>query len=200
MIVAGLTGSVASGKSTVSRMFEALGAYVIDWDVVAREVVQPYQTAWNGIVDYFGSGILNQDMTLNREKLGKIVFADPEKLEVLNRITHPAVIEADEERVEEIGRNDPDAIVLKDIPLLFEIGYQANVDKTIVVNVGEENQLRRMIDRGFDAAEAQKRIAAQMPLSEKIELADFVIQNDGSLVETEKQVKDIFDALCRLKR
>lgn len=200
MIVAGLTGSVASGKSTVSRMFEALGAYVIDWDVLAREVVWPYQTAWNSIVDYFGAGILNGDMTLNREKLGKIVFADPEKLEVLNRITHPAVIEADEERVEEIGRNDPDAIVLKDIPLLFEIGYQANVDKTIVVNVGEENQLRRMIDRGFDPAEAQKRISAQMPLSEKIELADFVIQNDGSLVETEKQVKDIFDALCRLKR
>jgi len=200
MIVAGLTGSVASGKSTVSRMFGALGAYVIDWDVLAREVVRPYQTAWNSIVDYFGAGILNGDMTLNREKLGKIVFDDPEKLEVLNRITHPAVIEADEERVEEIGRNDPDAIVLKDIPLLFEIGYQANVDKTIVVNVGEENQLRRMVDRGFDPAEAQKRISAQMPLSEKIELADFVIQNDGSLAETEKQVKDIFDALCRLKR
>ena len=96
MIIVGLTGSIASGKSTVSEMFRELGAHIIDYDMLAREVVEPYKAAWNGIVDTFGREVLNEDLSLNREKLGKMVFDDPEKLQSLNQITHPAVFDAAE--------------------------------------------------------------------------------------------------------
>lgn len=199
MKIVGLTGSIASGKSTVAEMFRELGAYLIDWDVLAREVVEPHMKAWNGIVDYFGKDVLNDDLTLDREKLGEIVFDNAEKLEKLNEIVHPAVFEEDEERVQEIKKLDPKAIVIKDIPLLIEIGYQKFVDKVVVVYTSEENQFKRMLVRGFGPEEARKRIKAQMPLEEKVKSADFVIQNDGSLEETREQVQRIFAELSRLK-
>ena len=200
MIIAGLTGGIASGKSTVSNMFRELGAYVIDWDMLAREVVLPHKRAWNGIVDYFGRAVLNDDMTLNRQKLGEIVFNDAEKLEMLNQITHPAVIEEDEEQVETIRKTDPQAIVIKDIPLLIEIGYNKRVDKVIVVYAGKENQIKRMIKgRKLSREEAEKRIRTQMPLKEKKKFADFVVQNDDSLESTRRQVESIFTALSQLK-
>ncbi|MDD5093779.1 MAG: dephospho-CoA kinase [Dehalococcoidia bacterium] len=200
MIIVGLTGSIASGKSTVSETFKELGAYVIDWDILAREVVRPHQRAWNGIVDYFGRAVLNEDLTLNRQKLGEIVFRDAEKLEKLNQITHPAVIEEDEEQTEEIGKLDPNAIVIKDVPLLIEIGFHKRVDKVVVVYASRENQIKRMMaSRGLSSTEATQRIEAQMPLREKIRFADFVIQNDGSVQDTGKQVEEIFAALKALQ-
>lgn len=195
MIVVGLTGSMGSGKSTVAQMFQELGAYLIDWDVLAREVVRPHMKTWQEIVDYFGRDVLNDDLTLNRPKLGSIVFNDPEKLARLNQITHPAVIEADAARTEEIKRTDPQAIVVKDVPLLIEARLHNQVDEVVVVMASQENQLQRLTGRGISPEDARQRIAAQMPLAEKVKVADFVIDNDGTLEDTRRQVKQIFESL-----
>lgn len=195
MIITGLTGSIASGKSTVSEMFRELGAHIIDYDILAREVVEPHEKAWQAIVDEFGQEILNEDLTLNREKLGQIVFDNPDKLEKLNQITHPAVFEAASERVKEIEKIDADAIIIKDVPLLIETGIHKTVDKVIVVSATMENRLQRLMDRGFTKEEAEKRIASQLPIREKVKYADFVIQNDGSIEETQKQAQEIFKSL-----
>ena len=195
MIITGLTGSIASGKSTVSETFRELGAHIIDYDILAREVVEPHEKAWQAIVDEFGQEILNEDLTLNREKLGQIVFDNPDKLEKLNQITHPAVFEAASERVKEIEKIDADAIIIKDVPLLIETGIHKTVDKVIVVSATMENRLQRLMDRGFTKEEAEKRIATQLPIREKVKYADFVIQNDGSIEETQKQAQEIFKSL-----
>ncbi len=195
VIIVGLTGGIASGKSTVAGMFKQLGAYLIDYDVLARGVVSPHLRAWKGIVEYFGTEVLNEDSTINRGMLAEMVFNDATKLAKLNEIVHPAVLEEDEQRTEEIRRIDPAAIVIKDVPLLFETDCREFVDKVVLVNASKENQMKRLIDRGLDPEEAAKRIRAQMPLAEKVNLADFVIQNNGSLVETRRQVEMIYEAL-----
>ncbi|MCL0041281.1 dephospho-CoA kinase [Dehalococcoidia bacterium] len=195
VIIVGLTGGIASGKSTVGGIFKQLGAYLIDFDVLAREVVRPHLKAWKGIVEHFGTEVLNEDSTINRGMLAEMVFNDNAKLGKLNEIVHPAVLEEDEQRMEEIRGIDPAAIVVKDIPLLFEMDYREFVDKVVVVYASEENQMKRLIDRGLDPEGAAKRIGAQMPLAEKVNLADFVIQNNGSLAETRRQVEMIYDAL-----
>lgn len=195
MIIVGLTGSIASGKSTVSEMFQKLGAYLIDYDILAREIVEPHAKAWQAIIDEFGSEILNKDLTLNREKLGQIVFDNPDKLAKLNQLTHPAVFQAASERVEEIEKIDPEAIIIKDVPLLIETGIHKTVDKVIVVSATKENRLQRLMDRGFSHDEAEKRIASQLPIREKVKHADFVIHNDGSIGDTQKQVQEIFKSL-----
>ncbi|MCL0060755.1 dephospho-CoA kinase [Dehalococcoidia bacterium] len=200
MIIVGLTGSIASGKSTVAGIFRELGACLIDFDVLAREVVRPHLKAWKGIVEHFGTEVLNEDLTLNRQRLAETVFNDPVKLEKLNKIVHPAVFEEGKRMLEEIRKTDPGAIVVKDTPLLLETGYQALVDKVVVVYASEENQVRRLIDRGLDPEEAGRRMKAQMPLSEKVKRADFVIQNDGSLEQTRRQVETVYQALSRLKQ
>jgi len=199
VIIVGLTGSIASGKSTVAGIFRELGACLIDFDVLAREVVQPHLKAWKGIVEHFGTEVLNEDLTLNRQRMAEMVFNDPAKLEKLNEVVHPAVFEEGKRRLEEIRKIDPGAIVVKDTPLLLETGYQALVDKVVVVYAAEENQMRRLIDRGLNPGEAERRIRAQMPLSEKVKRADFVIQNDGSLEQTRRQVETVYQALSRLK-
>lgn len=195
MIVVGLTGSIASGKSTVSGMFVELGAYLIDYDVLAREVVEPGQKAWEGIVDQFGEEVLNSDSTLNRERLGKIVFDNPEKLKKLNQITHPAVFEEADNRVKEIEKTHADALIIKDVPLLIETGIHDTVGKVIVVSAPRETRLKRLMERGFTQEESLKRIDSQMPISEKEKYADFVIHNDGSLVYTREQVEQIYSQL-----
>lgn len=193
--IVGLTGSIGSGKSTVSQMFVALGAHLIDYDMLAREVVQPYEAAWRDIVDTFGEAILNKDLTLNREKLAGIVFVDPEKLQVLNSITHPAVFNEAEKRVQEITRSDPNGMIIKDVPLLIEAGIHRTVDKVVVVGASRENRIGRLIARGLSQEEALRRIDSQMPLKEKVAYADFVIHNDGPLSETQKQVQAVYQSL-----
>jgi len=201
-MIVGLTGSIASGKSTVANFFKELGAYLIDWDVLAREIVRPHMKAWEGIVEYFGSAVLNEDSTLNRQKLGEIVFGDEEKVKKLDEITHPEIFKEDQRITNEIRNSDPDAVVIKDIPLLgesnsplTEIGFDIIVDKVVVVYASEENQRKRLQERGFATEEAMKRISSQMPLDEKVKFADFVIQNDGSLEETRRQVERVYNAL-----
>jgi dephospho-CoA kinase len=195
MIIVGLTGSVGTGKSTVTNFFRELGAYIIDWDELARKVTRPHLKAWKEIVEYFGKGILNDDLTINRQKLADIVFSDKEKVTKLNQIVHPEVFKEDERITNEIKSLAPDALIIKDIPLLFELTRPLYVDKTIVVSISEQTQLRRLEERGMSREDAKNRIKSQLPLEEKIKSADFVINNDGSLEETKRQVEEIYSLL-----
>ena len=195
MIVVGLTGTVGTGKSTVARFFKELGAYIVDWDELAREVIRPHSKAWSEIVDYFGKHSLNEDSTINRGKLAKAVFSDKEKLEKLNQIVHPEVFREDERITEEIRRSDSDALIIKDIPLLREVAPPISVDKIIVVSARAETQLRRLEEKGMSREDAQNRIKSQLPIEEKIKCADFVIDNDGSPEETKRQVEAIYPLL-----
>ncbi|MCK4843853.1 MAG: dephospho-CoA kinase [Dehalococcoidia bacterium] len=195
MVIVGLTGSVGTGKSTVANLFKELGAYVIDWDELAREVTRPHLKAWKEIVEYFGKGILNEDLTINRQKLADIVFSDKEKVAKLNQIVHPEVFKEDERITDEIRSLDPDALIIKGIPLLFELTRPVYVDKIVVVSASEQTQLRRLEEKGITREDARNRIKSQLPLEEKIKSADFVINNDGPLEETKKQVEEIYSSL-----
>jgi len=195
MIIVGLTGSVGTGKSTVANLFKELGAYVVDWDELAREVTRPHLKTWKEIVEYFGKDFLNEDLTINRQKLAEIVFSDKEKVAKLNQIVHPEVFKEDERITNEIKSLDPDALIIKDIPLLFELTRPIFVDKVVVVSASEQTQLRRLEEKGMSREDAQNRIKSQLPLEEKIESADFVINNDGPLEETKKQVEEIYSLL-----
>ncbi len=195
MIIVGLTGSVGTGKSTVTNFFRELGAYIIDWDELAREVIRPHLRAWKEIVEYFGKDFLNEDLTINRQKLAEIVFSDKEKVAKLNQIVHPEVFKEDERITNEIKSLDPDALIIKDIPLLFELTRPIFVDKVVVVSVSEQTQLRRLEEKGMSREDTQSRIKSQLPLEEKIKSADFVINNDGPLEETKKQVEEIYSLL-----
>jgi dephospho-CoA kinase len=195
MIIVGLTGSVGTGKSTVTNFFRELGAYIIDWDELARKVTRPHLKAWKEIIEYFGKGILNDDLTINRQKLAEIVFSDKEKLAKLNQIVHPEVFKEDERITNKIKSLDPDALIIKDVPLLLELTRPISVDKVVVVSASEQTQLRRLEEKGMSRDDAQRRIKSQLPLEEKIKSADFVINNDGPPQETNRQVEKIYSLL-----
>ncbi len=193
-IVIGLTGGIASGKSTVSNMIRRQGLRVVDADIIAREVVEIGQPAYKKIIETF-DGILDDDKSINRQKLGSIIFADEKKRQQLNSIVHPAVREEMLKQVEFEKQKNALAVVL-DIPLLFESKLTHIVDKTILVYVDEHIQLERLMERnGYTEHEARMRIEAQMPLKEKLKLSDYVIINNGSLEETERQLQNILDTL-----
>jgi dephospho-CoA kinase len=199
MTIVGLTGSVGTGKSTVTKFFRQLGAYIIDWDKLARAVVRPHSKAWKEIVEYFGKDFLNEDLTINRQKLAEVVFSDKEKVTELNHIVHPEVLKEDERMTSEIKSLDPDALIIKDIPLLFELTRPVYVDRIVVVSASEQTQLKRLEEMGMSREDAQSRIKSQLPLEEKIKSADFVINNDGSLEETKRQVEGIYTLLITSK-
>ena len=196
MKVVGLTGGIASGKSTVSRMFEALGARIIDADRIARDVVAPGRESWSKIVERFGRGILLPDGSIDREKLGRIVFDDAEARSALNSITHPVIISEIAGRVATYIEQDA-PLVLIDAALLFESGAKGStIGEVIIVTAEEEIQVERIVRRdGLSPEAAGKRIAAQMPLDEKRRLADHVIDNSGTLDETRLQVKALWEGL-----
>lgn len=190
-MIIGLTGGIATGKSTVSKMIKELEIPVIDADIIAREVVEIGETAYAKIVDYFGRGILNETGSLDRKKLGEIVFNNDEKRLVLNKIVHPAVRNRINEKIEQQKKTGNKTIVL-DIPLLFESKLTYLVDKIIVVFVDQEIQKQRLKLRDqFSEEEALARIASQMPLKEKLALADEVIDNHGLLDDTSQQLMKI---------
>ncbi len=177
MVLVGLTGGIATGKSTVARMFKRCGAIVIDADELAREVVKPGKPAWREIVNTFGKTVLNPDRTLNRHALGAIVFPDKTKLRQLERIIHPRVAREQARLTRQAARKNPDAIVIYDVPLLFEAGIDKRVDKIIVVTTDKETQIARLKKRNaFSRAEAIRRIRNQMPLTHKVRRADFVLE------------------------
>ena len=201
MLNIGLTGGIASGKSTVAKMFQAKGAYLIDLDKLAHLVEEPDQIAWKAIVDYFGPDILNEDRTINRVKLGLIVFPDREKLSKLNSIVHPAVFEEWRERIDEIREKNAAAIIISDIPLLIEAGMRHQVDVVILVHVSPEDQIQRLMDRnGCSREDAERRLSTQMPIDEKISHADFFIDNKGSLEKTEISVNAVWEELLIRER
>ena len=198
MTILGLSGSIASGKSTVSKMFVELGAYLIDWDKLGHDVMLPNQSAWKAVMEYFGKEILNEDQTINRPVLGQKVFNKPEELQKLNQLVHPEIYKEDERLANKIRSEYPNAVIVKDIPLLNP-DMKKVFDMILVVFANEKNQIKRLAERGFDQVEAIKRIKAQPPIEEKMEIADFIIYNDGSLDETKRQVEKIYTTLTSEK-
>ncbi|MFJ7727187.1 dephospho-CoA kinase [Neobacillus sp. NPDC097160] len=190
-LVIGLTGGIASGKSTVSNMFKEMEIKVVDADVEARLAVGKGEPAYNKIIAEFGREILMEDGEIDRPKLGSIIFHQAEKRQLLNEITHPEVRKRMREQVEQAKKNN-EAVVVLDIPLLFESKLTFMVDKTILVFVDNETQLQRLIARNnLSVGDAEARIRSQMPLSEKVALADAVIDNNGSQENTMKQLIEV---------
>ncbi len=196
MFIIGLTGGIASGKSTVAKLLEEKGAYLLDADQLAREAVEPGRPAWQKIVDWLGESVLLPDRNLDRARLAEIVFNDRSKLEQLNRIVHPFVGSRFLELAEEIKAKDPGAVVVYDIPLLIEAGMQKMVDLVLLVYVPRETQVLRLQQRdGIERSAAESRLKAQMPLEEKKKQADVIIDNRGSLAETARQVEQFWNNL-----
>lgn len=196
MILVGLTGGIASGKSTASKIFKKLGAYIIDADVLAREVVEPLKPAWRGVVKNFGKGVLNKDNSINRKKLAEIVFNNKKKRELLNSIVHPRVLKRAKEIEKEIVKKDPEAVIIFDAALLIESGAYKKMDKNIVVYADEDVQVKRLIKRdGLTKDEAKKRIKAQMPLRQKVRFADYIIDGNKVLNMVKKQAKTTLERL-----
>jgi dephospho-CoA kinase len=201
MLNVGLTGGIASGKSTVAEMFAKHGAHLIDFDGLAHEVQEPEKPAWREVVNQFGEGILRPDNKIDRVKLGNIVFADKKKLIELDKIVHPFVYQEWHMLLEKIGKKEKHAIILSDIPLLFEGNMQHLFDLTILVFIVPEEQVSRLMARnGISKEEAGKRLKSQMPISEKIALADIVIDNDGGIPETEKRVGQLWRELLQKEK
>lgn len=195
-LLLGVTGGIATGKTTVVRMLEELGAPLIDFDLLAREVVEPGQPALKDIVGYFGEEILLKDRSLDREKLSGIVFRDVEKRKILESFTHPRIYEVSVRRVKKIIQKDPNAIIQLDIPLLIEQNLQHMVHKVLLVYIPRKKQIERLMERdGISREGAVDRLRAQMPIDEKLGRADFVIYNEKTLEETKKQVEDLWKAL-----
>lgn len=185
MKIIGLTGGIASGKSTVSRALQDLGAIIIDADEVAHAIIEPGKPAWEDIVEHFGTEVLNPDQTIDREKLGAIVFNDPARLQVLNQITHPRVGEQFKQMIKNIKSQQSDAVLFIEVPLLYETHMDRICDEVWVVWVDEETQIQRLMKRdGLSREDALKRIDAQMSLDEKAKRADVVIDNSFSIEET----------------
>ncbi len=201
MLNVGLTGGIASGKSTVARMLADKGALLIDFDELAHDVEEPDGPVWKEIVAHFGQDILGPDRVIDRRKLGAVVFGDREKLELLNRLVHPAVFAEWQRRIAEIRAARPDAIVLSDIPLLLEAGLKPLVDLVLLVYVPPEEQILRLVARnGYNADEAAARLASQMPIDAKLPAADIVIRNDGSPEETQKAIDGLWEELKKRER
>jgi dephospho-CoA kinase len=188
MIIAALTGGIATGKSTVAAILKKAGAFIVDADHIARQVVAPGLPAWDEIRRCFGDPILTPDGSIDRPALGKIVFNDPDLRRRLESIVHPHVGEQIDFQIRQIAENSPDAVVIMDIPLLFETGNIHGFSDIIVVYAPEQIQFERLVARdGLSPQEARARMASQMPMSEKIKKAGIVIDNSGTLAETQRQ-------------
>ena len=195
-LLVGLTGGIATGKSTVSDILRRLGGEIIDADRLARDVVEPEQPAWKQIVAEFGPGVLTADGSLDRKKLGAIVFADPERRRRLEAITHPAIRARFLARLDELAARGFAGVVVFDAAVMIESGNYKNMDRLVVVVTDEATQAARLRERdGTDEAEGRRKIASQMPLAEKAKLADYVIDNSGDREATGEQVRRVFAAL-----
>ena len=196
MILVGLTGGVATGKSTVAEMFKQCGAVVIDADQLARDVVEPGKPAWREIVKTFGKTILNPDRSLNRQALGAIVFRHPAKRRAIEAIIHPRVAREQVRLTREAVRQDPQSVVIYDVPLLFEAGIDKRVDHTIVVTADRNTQIARLKKRNdLSRPEALRRIRSQMPLAKKVQRADHVLNGTLPRPALRKQVGQLLNRL-----
>ncbi len=205
MLKVGLTGGIASGKSVVGEMFVALGAHLIQADAIAHQLMQPGEAVYQEVVRHFGEGILNPDGTVNRARLAEAAFGasggiNSSRIQELNRIVHPAVIRTQEEWMEEVGRKDPRAIAIVEAALILEAGSAGRFDRLVVVTCRPEQRTQRWAGRvGVDEETARREVlrrsAAQFPDEQKIKAADYVIDNSGSLDETQKQVREVYGEL-----
>ena len=198
MYLIGLTGGIASGKSSVASRLAERGAVVVDADKVAREVVEPGTPALAAIADHFGAGVLTADGSLDRAALGAIVFSDPEQRLVLNGITHPAVWERTRALIAEAGARDPGAVVVYDVPLLLEGKGKRPIefDLVVVVDASAATRLRRLVElRGLTEQEAKHRIDSQATDAERLAIADVVIDSDGALERTLAQADALWESV-----
>ena len=197
-LVVGLTGGIVSGKSTVALMFKDLGAKIVDADKLGHSVILPHKPAWEKIVKIFGKDILQNDLTIDREKLGKIVFANQSLLKKLNDITHPEITKIIKKEIDSLKNKTykQKKILIIDAALIYEAKIDRLMDKIIVVYIDEDEQIKRLIKRNnLSKDEALQRIKSQMPMKEKVKMADYVIDNSNSLDKTKKQVEKIWKNL-----
>ena len=206
MLKVGLTGGIASGKSVVGEMFAALGAHLIQADAIAHELMQPGEAVYQEVVRHFGEGILNPDGSVNRARLAEAAFGAPRgdqsRIQELNQIVHPAVIRRQEDWMAEVGRRDPRAIAIVEAALILEAGSAKSFDRLVVVTCRPEQRIERWaarvdVDGETARREVTRRMAAQFPDEEKIKAADYVIDNSGSLDETQRQVGQVYGELKR---
>jgi dephospho-CoA kinase len=201
LLKVGLTGGLASGKSTVGTMFAERGAQVVDADKIARDLMRPGKPVYYEVVRHFGPEIVDIDGSIDRAKLASIVF--PVRIEELNRIVHPAVIRAQEQWMEEQGRRDPHAVVIVEAALIVEAGVGKRFDKLVVVTCDMERKVARFaarlhMDEAAVRAEVERRLAAQVPDEAKVKVADFVIDNCGPVEDLGPQVDKVWNELKRL--
>ncbi len=196
MLLIGLTGGVATGKSTVAKLFKECGAVVIDADALARQVVQPGKPAWRDIVRLYGKQVLDTDRTLNRPALAHMVFRDPRKLRTLSSIIHPRVAREQSRLTRDLARKNPHVMNVYDVPLLFEAGVDERVDQIIVVVTDRETQITRLQRRNhLTRADALRRIRSQMPLAQKSKRADYLLEGTLPLPALKRAVKRVYTQL-----
>ena len=188
-MIIGITGSFGSGKTTVAKMFAKLGAYMIDADKVYYSLIRPGKSCYKKVVGYFGKVILGRSGRIDKKKLGRIVFKDKAKLEILNSLTHPEVIK----EIKKIIKAGKGKVIVVEAPLLIESGFYKQVDKVVLVANDREEQVRRVREaRGISSKEIFKRIRTQMSFNKKLAFADFIIDNSGSKLSTLNQVTEIW--------
>ena len=197
-LIVGLTGGIVGGKSTVASIFKDLGAKIIDTDKVGHSVILPNKPAWKKIVKIFGKDILQNDMTIDREKLGKIVFANQSLLKKLNEITHPEITKMIKKEID-LAKNkthNQEKVLIIDAALIYEAKIDRFMDKIIVVYIDKDEQIKRLIKRNnLSKDEALQRVRSQIPMEEKAKIADYVIDNSSSLDKTKEQVEKIWESL-----
>jgi dephospho-CoA kinase len=195
-LILGITGNIASGKSTVARAFVNHGAVLVDADQLARDVVAPDSPVLQQLVAQFGMDILQENGELDRKRLGQIVFSDADARRQLNNIIHPAIARLAIERLTELKEQPGVPMVIYEAPLLFEAGAEGRVDQVLVVKIDPEIQLQRLMEReDLDEAAALQRITAQMPQQEKLARADYVIDNSGTVEEALLQVDELWQQI-----
>ena len=195
-LILGITGNIASGKSTIAGAFAKLGSAMVDADLLAREVVAPGSPVLQQLVVRFGAEVLLDNGELDRERLGQLIFADPAARQELNRIMHPAIAELAIARLQKLKRTPGIPLVVYEAPLLFEANAENRVDKILVVKIDPQVQLQRLMQRdGLDETSAMQRLEAQMPQDEKLARADYVIDNSGSLTAALQQVDECWQLL-----
>jgi dephospho-CoA kinase len=200
-LLLGVTGGIASGKTTVANMLQELGAPIVDFDLIARQVVEPGQPALRDIVDYFGKQVLNEDGKMNRKKVSDIVFRDFEKRKKLESFIHPRMGEIVNRQIDEYAGKDPEAIIQVVVPLMIELNLQWRYHKLLLVYTPLEKQIERLSERdGIKKEEAANILKSQLAIDEKIGYADYVIYNDKSLDQTRKQVEELWQTLKTIQK
>ncbi len=199
-VLLGVTGGIASGKTTVAQMLGQLGAWLIDFDLLSRVVVEPGKPAWRDITAYFGERVLLQDKTLDRKKMAEIVFRDSEKRKKLESFVHPRIYEEFRRLVKEYAAKDSNIIIQVVVPLLLEENLQHLFDKILLVYIPEEMQIGRLMKRDRVSREmALTMVRSQFPVEGKRTYADFIVDNSGSLEETKRQVEEVWEKLKKFQ-